>query len=82
VNTVVPHDRLAEEVRSWVAEIAANAPLSVQGSKRLMRLGLEETFEANVHHAYLQLLPLFGSQDFKEGVSSFLEKRPPTFTGR
>ena len=42
----------------------------------------DETFEANVHHVYLQLLPLFRSQDFQEGVKSFIERRPPKFTGR
>ena len=62
--------------------ISSNAPLAVQATKRMMRLGLEESFEANVHHVYLQLLPLFASQDFREGLQSFLEKREPQFQGR
>jgi enoyl-CoA hydratase/carnithine racemase len=82
VNKVVPHDDLMSEANALAAEIAACAPMAVQATKRMMRLGLEETFEANVHHVYLQLLPLFRSQDFIEGVKAFTERREPSFTGR
>jgi enoyl-CoA hydratase/carnithine racemase len=82
VNQVVEPDRLLPATRELAAEIAANAPLAVQATKRMMRLGLEETFEANVHHVFLQLLPLFGSKDFGEGVKAFIEKRQPEFQGR
>jgi enoyl-CoA hydratase/carnithine racemase len=81
VNEVVSSDQVAERARDIALEIANNAPLAVQGAKRLMRMGLEETFDTHVQHVYLQLLPLFQSADFKEGIASFMEKRPAKFTG-
>lgn len=63
-------------------EIAANAPLAVQASKRMMRMGLNENFDDHVHHIYLQLLPLFKTQDMAEGMKTFMEKREPKFEGR
>ena len=82
VNRVVPDADLPAATAELAGEIAANAPLAVQAIKRMMRAAETETFEENVHHVFLQLLPLFRTQDFQEGVAAFMEKRPARFTGR
>ncbi|MFI4934665.1 MAG: enoyl-CoA hydratase/isomerase family protein [Caulobacterales bacterium] len=73
---------LAGAARSLALEIAANAPLAVQASKRMMRMGLGESFDDHVHHVFLQLLPLLRTKDAMEGMRAFMEKRPAEFTGR
>jgi enoyl-CoA hydratase/carnithine racemase len=81
VSSVVPEAELAGAARALALEIAANAPLAVQASKKMMRMGLGEGFNDHVHHVFLQLLPLMRSKDAAEGMRAFMEKRPANFTG-
>ena len=79
---VVPDDELMPRARALALEIAANAPLAVQSAKRLMRMGQLQTFPDHVHHVYLQFLSLMRTEDAREGMLSFLEKRAAEFQGR
>ena len=81
-NRVLPHATLMEEAMSWAQELAANAPLAVAAAKRTMRQGLDSTFEANSSAVMAEVLQLFRTEDFKEALMAFMEKRPARFEGR
>lgn len=82
VNEVAEPADVLPRARAIAAEIAANAPLAVQAAKRLMRMGLAEPFTEHVHHVFLQLLPLMRTDDMREGMLAFLEKREAVFKGK
>ncbi len=82
VSQVVDAEGLLPAAQAIAEEFAAGAPLAVQASKRMMRAAMTQGFAEHIAHAYLQVLPLVHSEDFREGATAFLEKRPPVFKGR
>src|SRR2546430_78279 len=63
-------------------EIAANPPLAVQRLKQGLRKALDPDWEDLGRWVSSSLGELFATEDHKEGVASFLEKREPRFVGR
>jgi enoyl-CoA hydratase/carnithine racemase len=82
VNKAIPAAELEATVHDWAEKIAGNAPLAIQEMKRLFRHGLTQDFESHSHHVLLSVINLFKSEDFKEGVQSFVQRKPPQFKGR
>jgi enoyl-CoA hydratase/carnithine racemase len=80
VNRVVPHDELLKFVREYARDLAANcSPTSMAIMKRQVYQQLTASLGPAEKEAIQLMLESFGRPDFREGVMSFLEKRPPKF---
>ena len=82
LNQVVPKDQLEARLRETALEIAANAPLTLRSVKRVVRALGQDPGHRDVAGAEASIRACFESEDYREGVRAFLEKRPPRFEGR
>ena len=82
VDKVVPHDKLMDEAMALAKRLAKAPPLALAQIRRAVHSGLLNNLEQQLFFETYAQNFLFGTEDFREGVNSFLEKREPQFKGQ
>ena len=77
ITEVIPADRLMARAMELAASLAANSPQSLRRTKRLLRSYAAADIDLEIAMALEENAAIRETADFKEGVASFLEKRPP-----
>ena len=82
VDRLVPADEFDQAVAGLAAGLAAGAPLAVAAITRVVNDGLDRSLPDALDRELEELAALFASEDAREGMTAFTEKRPPKFSGR
>jgi len=82
VNEVVPAEKLMPRARELAQTLLANSPSSVRAAKRLINSFIAEQLDEQVAQAIEDNARIRTTDDFREGITSFLEKRKPKWTGK
>lgn len=82
VNRVVPAERFLDEALALAAQVAARAPLAVRAAKKMVNQAYEHPLSECLLEERQEFYNLFATQDQKEGMQAFIEKRPPQWKGQ
>ncbi|OGC86820.1 MAG: hypothetical protein A2142_04730 [candidate division Zixibacteria bacterium RBG_16_48_11] len=81
VNQVVPDEKLKETARELALQLVNNSSLAIGSTKKLFGLSLSQTLESQMENETEFIARAGATQDFKEGVAAFIQRRKPKFKG-
>jgi enoyl-CoA hydratase/carnithine racemase len=81
VRKVVAHDRLISDAMAYAEQIAAQPPVAVQFAKRALVRSLDSALLAQLELEWSYQVAAFDTDDAREGITAFRERRPPRFGG-
>ena len=79
---VIPDDEFSAAVVRYAERLAAGAPIAQALTKRLLVQSLDRPLDATLRDELTQIKVCFATKDVKEAIAAFMEKRPPSFSGR
>ena len=82
VSKVVPADQLMATAREWAERLAKGPTFAIGMSKRLLNRSLESSFETALEEEAMAQMLVTQSEDTREGMTAFMERRQPNFKGR
>ncbi|KPK89537.1 MAG: hypothetical protein AMJ88_17400, partial [Anaerolineae bacterium SM23_ 63] len=82
VNRVLPPGQLINEARALAVRIASQGPVAVAQAKRAINQALQTGLDAGLAFELEAVMETFTTDDQKEGMTAFLEKRRPEFKGQ
>jgi len=82
VNEVVDPERLMQRAKELASELAQNSPSSMRATKKLINGFIAKQLDLQIATAIDDNARIRSTEDFREGITSFLEKRKPRWSGK